>query len=77
MTGVNNLTPAEKSTEEPESTESTKTEEEGSVYDKIDITKCSVKELKNFCAEAKIELKGSLEKEDLVEEAKKAIEILK
>jgi hypothetical protein len=55
MTGVNNLTPAEKSTEEPESTESTKTEE-CSVYDKVDLSKCSVKELKNFCAEAKIEL---------------------
>ena len=76
MTGVDNLSKIENSTEKSESTETTKAEEV-SPYDKIDLTKCSVKELKNFCADAKLELTGPFEKAELIEEAKKAIEILK
>jgi hypothetical protein len=74
MAGVNKLCVVDESTEEEsESAENS----EASPYDKLDLTKCSVKELKAFCADAKMELQGPFEKNELVEEAKKAIEILK
>ena len=48
----------------------------GMDYANIDVTKLRVKELKKLCSDAKITLKGAMEKCDLIREAKNAIEIL-